>query len=552
MDCQWQASAQQLAAFAEKRFVNRSDCFGGYRDGQPYTSKVQVTQDVLLEHFNGTTIIGMHAISKADMCKWVAWDFDNHTGDQKQAEVNQEGIVVLMKKLTDVGLHPLVEDSDGRGGYHVWLFFDEPIPADDVYRFASELVDPSIEPFPKQRSAGGGYGSWLRLPGRHPRRQHWSYLALPDMEWAMGEDAAQILLDVETSDSALIPRSSEQPGVFDGIVGDSGTMPQGLEPKGESIGVSEADDWFTTLDCLRRMPQEVVDDYEGWLKIGMALHEMDPSAIGLGAWDAWSRKSDKWKAGACAEKWKGFGGTTGRQHVGVGTLVHMAGADTSAHAVSKLEAEDQRLPEPQPVDKQGREKVMVLLSRATGLSIRRWIQRCSEAGSERFFLLLRGVDGEIEIGGAGDVLSFSKFRTAVYAQAGKLIRVKKGKWDVVCRQLARIVEVEEIEEETRTGRLTAALNEYLRALSIAPEAMWKDAAMDRQPFVKGGYVWIAPVPFISWCRESKIILPRAYQILHEAGWQRVTVSVGSTTRSVWCIPRDSKCIPADLLEAIRK
>lgn len=77
------------------------------------------------------------------------------------------------------------------------------------------------------------------------------------------------------------------------------------------------------------------DDYGPWLTVGLALYnETGGSIVGLDLWDEWSERSDKYAAGACAEKWTTMVSYSGRR-VAVGTLAMMAkrhGANVGAIA----------------------------------------------------------------------------------------------------------------------------------------------------------------------------------------------------------------------------
>jgi DNA primase len=60
-----------------------------------------------------------------------------------------------MNRLVEMGFRPIIEDSDGRGGIHVWLPFSRPIDAKTAYRFSRHVAHdyqqhiPAIECFPK-------------------------------------------------------------------------------------------------------------------------------------------------------------------------------------------------------------------------------------------------------------------------------------------------------------------------------------------------------------------------------------------------------------------
>ena len=57
---------------------------------------------------------------------------------------------------------------------------------------------------------------------------------------------------------------------------------------------------------LDLIPSYYADDYDSWIKVGMALKSISP--VLLEAWDRWSRQSKKWKPGECAYKWRTFNG----------------------------------------------------------------------------------------------------------------------------------------------------------------------------------------------------------------------------------------------------
>lgn len=52
------------------------------------------------------------------------------------------------------------------------------------------------------------------------------------------------------------------------------------------------------------------DDYETWVRVGMALHSTRAEAA-FRLWELWSASSEKFKPGACAEKWRSFHDTGG-------------------------------------------------------------------------------------------------------------------------------------------------------------------------------------------------------------------------------------------------
>lgn len=82
------------------------------------------------------------------------------------------------------------------------------------------------------------------------------------------------------------------------------------------------DDTDRARTYLANIPGAVADDYDEWLKVGMALHSVGNDSL-LGDWIQWSTASGKFKAGECEAKWKSFKSDSGG--VGLGTLFHLAG-----------------------------------------------------------------------------------------------------------------------------------------------------------------------------------------------------------------------------------
>jgi len=73
---------------------------------------------------------------------------------------------------------------------------------------------------------------------------------------------------------------------------------------------------------LANIPTSITDDYDEWVKVGMALHSIGDDSL-LSDWVQWSAASGKFKAGECEAKWSTFKSDSGG--VGLGTLFHLAG-----------------------------------------------------------------------------------------------------------------------------------------------------------------------------------------------------------------------------------
>lgn len=93
----------------------------------------------------------------------------------------------------------------------------------------------------------------------------------------------------------------------------------------KKLNLSLDEAWDYLLDLNH---DEWCFDYEGWLKVGMAIHhEFDGSAEGLELYQDFSKRADNYDADAVEDKWKSFGKDSKRRPVRFATLIN-AGAMT--------------------------------------------------------------------------------------------------------------------------------------------------------------------------------------------------------------------------------
>jgi hypothetical protein len=197
----WAARAEELAAWAEARLVNRIDAWGGYyckrSEGGwqtcPTTNpavknrhKVLLTRSVLVRHFRAgltSDVIGLHTTSPENTSLWGATEVDWHGEGSTAPGLNEAAALGWHGKLRERGFQPLMTDSNGKGGFHLRTLFRTPVPTPRVFGFLQWLVSDHAryglpvppELFPKQEQiAPGRFGNWLRCPGRHHTVDHWS------------------------------------------------------------------------------------------------------------------------------------------------------------------------------------------------------------------------------------------------------------------------------------------------------------------------------------------------------------------------------------------
>jgi hypothetical protein len=230
------------------RLVNRSDVWGGYVDeadrekvvifangqqaklGQTLTrpavrqrGKVFLTTDILVRHFRARSsrdVIGLHTTSPENTSKWGGPEVDWHSPDSTAPAVNLAAALAWYEKLVRLGFHPLLSDSNGVGGYHgPLMLFRDPVPTPKLFRFIEQIVSDHVqhgipnapETFPKQAQIPGDrFGNWLRLPGRHHTRAHWSRV-WDGSRWLEDNPAIDFIIALSGDSPALLPDIPKPP-----------------------------------------------------------------------------------------------------------------------------------------------------------------------------------------------------------------------------------------------------------------------------------------------------------------------------------------------------
>jgi hypothetical protein len=236
----WAARAGDLADWALARLVNRRDCWGGYRPqeewGRKYTRgdgttgelgpqttrKGRLTRALLARHFAArgrADVVGLHSTSPDGTSLWGGLDIDWHGPTSTAPDANRKAALAWYDVLRGRGFRPLLTDSNGRGGFHLLLLLAVAVLTPRVFHFLRQLVADHArhgmarppETFPKQpvvrpRDGSPGFGNWLRLPGRHHSREHWS-VVYADGEWVEGAEAVDCILTLTGDPPCLVPEA---------------------------------------------------------------------------------------------------------------------------------------------------------------------------------------------------------------------------------------------------------------------------------------------------------------------------------------------------------
>ena len=212
----WEDNADRLAEFFFTNLVNRNDAYGKYRpiperDGRntALTVREPVTLEVLQTHFRSrdhSALVGLHSSCPENRSRWMVIDIDHHGPPNTDAQaLNESFAVAIFDYLVEAGMRPLMYASNGLGGYHVWLIFQEPVLSSDARRLGLAIAAcckndglPDVpEVFPKQDVVReGGLGNWVRLPGLHHTREFHTQV-WDGQSWLEGQDAVDLICAYE-------------------------------------------------------------------------------------------------------------------------------------------------------------------------------------------------------------------------------------------------------------------------------------------------------------------------------------------------------------------
>lgn len=236
----WASAATRLAEFAFSHLPNRCDVWGAYVHpahratwGRIVTAPAKrrrglqfLTPATLARHFAAAhpgDVIGLHTTSPALTSRWFGLDFDVHVDDgplpEGHAETVRAALAWCVEAMTP-SCSILLEDSNGAGGRHLWVRFDAPVATPRLYAWLYDLArrcgDATgyrPETYPKQGELPSGkqFGNWLRLPGLHHTRPHWSRLAFPGERWQRGAAAVERFLAWDATSGDVVPADLPEP-----------------------------------------------------------------------------------------------------------------------------------------------------------------------------------------------------------------------------------------------------------------------------------------------------------------------------------------------------
>ena len=147
------------------------------RVGRKTRTFLPLTEAVIENHLLGKETIGVYPLLSDETCWFLAADFDKKSW--------QDDARAFLDACTEMGVSAALERSRSGNGGHIWIFFEEPLPATVARKMGSTILTRTMDRrhqlgldsydrfFPNQDTMPkGGFGNLIALPLQlGPRKQ---------------------------------------------------------------------------------------------------------------------------------------------------------------------------------------------------------------------------------------------------------------------------------------------------------------------------------------------------------------------------------------------
>jgi hypothetical protein len=151
-----QVTATLLNAWLSYCLGRSSDYALQQEDGRYLRQGMPLTMAVIMQHLRGELTIGTYVMDEYGCCRFAVFDSDT-----------SDGLLILAALQTSLaGLGVITYLERSRRGAHLWVFFEQPLPAFQVRAWLLPFCPAGVEFYPKQDrlSPARPFGSIIRLP----------------------------------------------------------------------------------------------------------------------------------------------------------------------------------------------------------------------------------------------------------------------------------------------------------------------------------------------------------------------------------------------------
>ena len=134
-----------------------------------YRQFSELNDQVIYRHLAGQQVVGLYPLLHDSTCYLLAADFDKGSW--------QDEVKAMSRACTKYGVPHAVEISRSGNGAHLWIFFEEKVPANEARLLGFGLLDKAMEVYPNLSFDSydrlfpnqdilpeGGFGNLIALP----------------------------------------------------------------------------------------------------------------------------------------------------------------------------------------------------------------------------------------------------------------------------------------------------------------------------------------------------------------------------------------------------
>lgn len=176
----WERFVHRTSSFAQQKMVNGKYEFrpivycpqscGNYPcEHRTYRP---LTREIVERHLRGKETIGVYSTREDNTVKWLCIDVD---------DLDQNVVLDIAGNVVKrFGKKSCLVEFSGNRGYHIWLFFTNPIPAQDAWLLGNALIgEHKVELYPRQGTVSG-IGNLVKLPlGIQKKTGKWCLFQTP-------------------------------------------------------------------------------------------------------------------------------------------------------------------------------------------------------------------------------------------------------------------------------------------------------------------------------------------------------------------------------------